>query len=205
MSDTKKRTFSVLLSLILLFAFTFSSYTAYADNSPVPSSVSGMDDYLSLLGDGSLMFDKAAAAQAGYSSDAIAAVEKQIDNMNASVRNGIGYIDSQFNLIILVPGTRAVGESKVVHTWYGLTQIYLNSDEAAELKELVATYDEIAGTIADAASDIPLLNYATSASSVLLYSYYYQILMAEAAGRGIIMNIQQEFVYGGQTIWFESQ
>ncbi len=41
--------------------------------------------------------------------------------------------------------------------------------------------------------------------SIFFASYSYQISTAEAAGRGIIMNIQRDLVYGGETIWFESQ
>lgn len=209
MSATAKKLSSLLLSFVLLMAFAIFPVAALADDRTASNEVTGLDNYMSIQPNGDLALDEGAAAQAGYAEDVITAIENQISAMNVAVREGKGYIDDEFNLVIYLPGTRAVGESKVVTTWYGLTQIYMNSDEAAELKEAVSAEGGAIKTLADLIAKYEkfkdVAKFVSNVSSIFFASYSYQISTAEAAGRGIIMNIQRDLVYGGETIWFESQ
>ena len=209
MSATAKKLSSLLLSFVLLMAFAIFPVAALADDRVASNEVTGLDNYMSIQPNGDLALDEGAAAQAGYAEDVITAIENQINAMNVAVREGKGYIDDEFNLVIYLPGTRAVGESKVVTTWYGLTQIYMNSDEAAELKAAVSGEGAAIKTLADLIAKYEkfkdVANFVSSVSSIFFASYAYQIETAEAPGRGIIMNIQRDLIYGGETIWFESQ
>ena len=209
MSATAKKLSSLLLSFVLLMAFAIFPVAALADDRVASNEVTGLDNYMSIQPNGDLALDEGAAAQAGYAEDVITAIENQISAMNVAVREGKGYIDDEFNLVIYLPGTRAVGESKVVTTWYGLTQIYMNSDEAAQLKALVSGSSGGIETLEDFFNLFEQFaeaaDFISGVANIFLASYSYQISTAEAAGRGIIMNIQRDLVYGGETIWFESQ
>lgn len=48
----------------------------------------------------------------------ITSVESQIASMNALITQGLAYIDENYSAIILLPSTRAQGESKIVTHWY---------------------------------------------------------------------------------------
>ena len=209
MSATAKKLSALLLSFVLLMAFAIFPVAALADDRTVSNEVTGLDNYMSIQPNGDLALDEGAAAQAGYAEDVITAIENQINAMNVAVREGRGYIDDEFNLVIYLPGTRAVGESKVVTTWYGLTQIYMNSDEAAQLKALVSGSSGGIETLEDFFNLFEQFaeaaDFISGVANIFLASYSYQISTAEAAGRGIIMNIQRDLVYGGETIGFESQ
>lgn len=205
-----KRTISFLLAVVTLLSITFTFNAVHADFVPYSSELVGIDEYMSMSADGTVSFDEMNAKNDGYSDEAITAVSNQLAEMNNLVRQGRGYIDDEFNLIIAGPSTRAVGESKVVTTWYGLTQIYLNSDEAAQLKEDVGMLTDLSMSLMEIAPYIPTIGLAIQAVSAIGYIqiglYYAQIVVAEEPGRGIIMNVQQDIMTGGgQSIWIVSQ
>lgn len=83
----------------------------------------------------------------------------------------------------------------------------MDSDKADELyNRLLMLGDSMSNLVFEAALEGAGI---TGAAGILLggtfYNYWYQVGVAKEPGRGIIMNIQTDLLYGGQTIWFSSQ
>ena len=134
-------------------------------------------------------------------------VESQIASMNALVTQGLAYIDENYSAIILLPSTRAQGESKVVTHWYGITEVYMNSDEAQDLIDSLAAVGDGA-TIGGLLGFLPgnlgsVLGRIVGIFSVSTLIYRWQVEQAAASGTGIIMYIQT--VESTQSIYFTSQ
>lgn len=138
-----KKIISLFTTVILLLSSTMTvfaqevstgimTYAAPIDESE-DTSISELEQFLNKDDNGLIVFDTEAALSDGFSNDIITAVEAQISSMNNLVLQGIAYIDENYSAIILLPSTRARGESKVVTHWYGLTEVYMNSDEAQDL------------------------------------------------------------------------
>jgi len=200
-------TIFIISSSLTAFASTGETSNAYksTDTSQVSISdkVSGLDSYMSLAENGTIIFNSTEALSDGYSNEAVSAVKSNISSMNALVVSGKVYIDASFNAHEL-PLTRA-GVSKVVTTWYGLTQIYMTSSEANQLIKNLSKIGD-ATTIAGAIGFIPGASIIGSMATVMgigTLFYRWQVEQAAASGRGIIMNI---YTYNGnQSIWFTSQ
>lgn len=197
---------SMMLSLVLIVGL---AVPAFAAENETTTSVDGMDRFMELTASGTIFLDIEGALSAGYTEQCVAAVAAHIDSMNQLVINGNAYIDDTFTATVYFVSPRAKGESKVVTHWYGLTQMYLNSDETEDLIDNL----ESAGTVFDLVSLVGWLPGSVAGaigglSDIFGYGttfYLWQVENAAQAGNGIIMNIQTDFVYGSQTIWFTSQ
>ena len=131
----------------------------------------------------------------------ITSVESQIASMNALITQGLAYIDENYSAIILLPSTRAQGESKVV------TQVYMISDKAQDLIDSLSA-------VGDGATTGGLLGFLPgNLGSVLggiagifgvgTLIYRWQVEQATVSATGIIMYIQT--VESTQSIYFTSQ
>lgn len=207
-----KKCFCKLIAVILTLAMTLSigiiTYAAPA-NGAENTSISELEQFLTKDDNGLLIFDTEAALAEGFSHDIVMAVDAHISSMNDLVIQGTAYIDENYAAIILLPGTRVQGESKIVTYWYGLTQVYMNSDEAQELiNNLSAVGDSatiggflgfLPGKFGDALGGVANI---VGAGTMI---YRWQVEQAAASNRGIIMNIQTPIGSNVQSIWFTSQ
>lgn len=208
MNKLFKKILTITLVFTMLFSTTTVIYAAPIESNDSINTVEGMDRFLQKTSNGTVVLDLEGARTAGYTETAISVVQDQIDFMNNLVVNNGAYIDDNFNAIIYVPSTRARGETKVVTTWYGLTQIYMNSDDTQSfIKGLQAAGG--ASTIAGIVGFIPgsiatLLGKANWIFGVGVLMYTWQAEQAAASGRGIIMNVYRD-PSDIESIWFESQ
>ncbi len=214
-----KRIITIVLSIVLSFSATHivfadeSTIDGISANNSIPEELLGLDIYMSISTNGTIIFDKEAALLDNYTLEGINFVDSNIRMMNAifSSRNLYSiYIDQNFNLVIVLPCLRANGESKIVSTWYGVTQIYLNSDEAAALYDNVSAFGS-GVTIGGALGFLPqpygtflgILLYGMGVGTVI---YGWQIKQAIDAGDGsIIMNIYIDPVTSVESVWFTAQ
>lgn len=197
---------SVMLSLVLVAGLTIP---AFAAENYDPPSIDGMDQFMELTAAGTIYLDVESALDAGYDEMCVNAVATHIANMNQLVINGNAYIDDTFTATVYFVSPRAKGESKVVTHWYGLTEIYMNSDEADELISNLSTVGDVT-TIGGALSFLPnaLLSGIGNLAAIVgigTLIYRWQVEAAAEPGTGIIMHIQTNFVDGSQTIWFTAQ
>lgn len=207
-----KKHFRKLIAVVLTLAMTLSTgiitYAAPIDKVE-NTSISELEQFLTKDDNGLIVFDTEAALSAGFSSDIVTDVETQILNMNNLVIQGTAYIDENYSAIILLPSTRARGESKVVTHWYGLTEVYMNSDEAQDLIAALSTVGDGA-TIGSLLGFLPgnigsVLGGIAGIFGVSILIYRWQVEQAAEPGRGIIMHIQTDFGTSTQSIWFTSQ
>lgn len=207
-----KKHFRKLIAVVLILAMTLSTgiitYAAPIDEAE-NTSISELEQFLSKDDNGLIVFDTEAALSDGFSNDIVTDVETQIASMNNLVIQGTAYIDENYSAIILLPSTRARGESKVVTHWYGLTQVYMNSDEAQDLIDSLSAVGDGA-TIGSLLGFLPgnigsVLGGIAGILGVGTLIYRWQVEQAAAPGRGIIMNIQTNFGTSTQSIWFTSQ
>ncbi|GEM_PF-599300 len=207
-----KKCFRKLIAVVLTLAMTLSTgimtYAAPIDEAE-DTSISELEQFLKKDDNGLIVFDTEAALSDGFSNDIITAVEAQISSMNSLVIQGTAYIDENYSAIILLPSTRARGESKVVTHWYGLTEVYMNSDEAQDLIDGLSAAGDGA-TIGGLLGFLPgnlgsVLGGIAGILGVGTLIYRWQVEQAAAPGRGIIMYIQTDFGTTTQSIWFTSQ
>lgn len=219
-----KEIFNIFLSAIISIAVLFSINTsAYAstDVSVYDTSLLGLEKYIEISDSDLLIFDADSAIANGYPCETVEAIKQHISNMNLLVELGYAYIDQSFSAVIQLPATNkkhsgiplfrssARGESKVVTHWYGLTEIYMNSDEAQDLINALSAAGD-GSTVASLLSFLPgglgtILGSISTISGVQITLYRWQIEQAAAPGRGIIMNVQYNFTTNDQSIWFVSQ
>lgn len=200
-----KKLTCMVLSFVLILGLAVPVFATENET----TSVDGMDRYMELTTSGTIYLDAEGALNAGYSAQSVTAVSAHIDHMNQLVLTDNAYIDNTFTLTIYFMSPRAKGESKVVTHWYGLTEIYMNSDEAEELIDNL----ESAGSVYDLAGFVSYLpgNIASAIGGISgIFSfgttlYLWQVEAAAQAGTGIIMHIQTNYTDGTQSIWFTAQ
>ena len=201
-----RKIISVMLSLTLVVGLAIP---AFATESETTTSVDGMDQFMELTAAGTIYLDVESALDAGYDEMCVNAVATHIANMNQLVINGNAYIDDTFTATVYFVSPRAKGESKVVTHWYGLTEIYMNSDEADELISNLSTIGDVAtvGGVFSFFSNAILGAIGNVAGIIGIGTliYRWQVEAAAEPGTGIIMHIQTNFVDGSQTIWFTAQ
>ena len=197
---------SMMLSLVLIVGL---AVPAFAAENETTTSVDGMDRFMELTASGTIYMDVEGALSAGYTEQCVAAVVAHINSMNQLVINGNAYIDDTFTATVYFSSPRAKGESKVVTHWYGLTEIYMNSDEADELISNLSTIGDVAtvGGVFSFFSNAILGAIGNVAGIIGIGTliYRWQVEAAAEPGTGIIMHIQTNFVDGSQTIWFSAQ
>ncbi len=207
-----KKRFRKLIAVVLILAMILSTgiitYAVPIDDAGNPS-ISELEQFLTKDDNGLMVFDAETALSNGFSNDIVADVEAQILSMNNLVIQGIAYIDEHYSAIVILPSTRARGVSKVVTHWYGLTEVYMNSDEAQDLINSLSAVGDGA-TIGGLLGFLPgnigsVLGGISGILGVGTLIYRWQVEQAAAPGRGIIMYIQTNFGTTTQSIWFTSQ
>lgn len=190
---------AVLSCIVLGFAGVSSSNAAEAQtvDASIPAEVRGMDAYIFRTGAGDLSLDETAAVNAGFSSDAIATVFHQIGVMNDLLdNNASATLSDDYTVTVLYPTPRARGVNKVVTHWYGLTEVWMDSDKAQELIRNLEMGQDVGSALGGIAGNIIQGYFYVSVASVK---------NAAAPGRGIIMYSQYNAVVQAQNIWFASQ
>lgn len=197
----------LIIMLTLLHIVCCVPVFANAASTELDITEINMEQYFTLSEDGTIDYDTLAAEADGIDEHIISAVEAQISHMNQLVLSGKAYITNDFAAVQYTSLARASGENKVVTHWYGLTELYMDSDKADELyNRLLMLGDNMSNYAFESALEGAGVE---GAAGVLMagyfYNYWYQVGVAKEPGRGIIMNIQTDLLYGGQTIWFSSQ
>ncbi len=184
---------------------------SYIESSQSQLDVVGMDQYMTLTEQGTIALDTTSAKNNGFSQEAIAKVQSQINSMNNLVLERKAYINNSFEAVTNLSRGRAAvrGQSKIVRHWYGLTEVYMNS---IETQALIDNFGRVSATstMAGLLSLIPgklfsNLGVIDTLYSVSVQGYSWQIQQAAKSGRGIIMNIQINTETNMPMVWFVSQ
>lgn len=202
MKTTQKVISLVLVTCFIILA-PINTWAATTEENVFELNI---EQYFSLSDEGIILFDVITAEQNGVNMDIINNVANQIDKMNQLVINGDAYVTDDYSVVQYLAFSRATGENKVVTHWWGLTEIYMDSAKADKLYNDLSS---IGGNYTDATYESIFEESGINIGLYLLSAYYinyaWQVGQAKAAGKGIIMNIQTDLVYGGQSIWFISQ
>lgn len=198
-----KKCFRKVIAFVLTVATVFSTASvtyAAPENGTDENSIYELEQFLGMNGE-LIEFDSESALENGFSNDVVMAVKNNITNMNALVTQGIAYIDENYAAVILLPSTRARGESKIVSYWYGLIEIYMNSDETDALIEGLSNIGSttswstmlgyLPGHLVNALSNLGGMMSLSATVSVSL------IEKAAAGGNGIIMRVHTNVITGG--------
>lgn len=195
-----KKFMKKLLSLVLVGATILSMSTvalaAPAEELVNVIDVEGIERFFFKNGDGTMSMDAEQAREAGYSEYTIQFVQGNIDRINEAVRTDGAIIDDDFKATIYFVSSRARGQSKVEIWATGMVLVYLNTDEANDLYNLVDNLNFV-GTLYDGASLLtvakPRISYACNVASyvagIWISSYKAQINQAKSNGTGIIMYV----------------
>ncbi len=202
--------FAMAMSMTLLsggvaLADDCSIDNASSTTTALPAGMEGLDGYISILPNGTIGFDSVSALEAGYSADAVAGVAENIQMMNGLLTadgvTGVS-IGSDYSLTIVFSESRANGVSKIVTTWYGYTQIWMDSDEAQQFLNNLGTQ----GNLGTVLGWIPGADFLAGYVSGTAMIYSWQVQNAINAGDGsIIMHILVDPALGTQSIWFTAQ
>lgn len=109
-------------------------------------------------------------------------------------------LTEDFNLEILATPFSAKGVTKTVVTWYGVTQLWMNSTDTEKfilqlesgLRLISVASNIFGGGVATIIGSVSVLNISAVKSAAL-------------PGNGIIMNIQYEPITQTNNVWFVSQ
>lgn len=161
-----------------------------------------------------MKFDKEAARGAGYTNETIEYVSGNVDGINDMILTQGAILADDFSATIYMKSNRAAkGESKVVAWPYGPVQIYMNSEEAAEISEVLEGLSWVCGIlslISLSKKAKPILGEACGVASfiggILISMYTAQLRVAEKGGKGIVLNAQQADSSGTNVaVWIHSQ
>lgn len=156
-----------------------------------------MDAYISETEVGKLALNEVAAAEAGFSAGAVATVSHQINVMNDLLDNNVSAsLGDDYSVTVSYLSPRARGVNKVVTHWYGLTEVWMDSDKAQELIRNLEKGQDVGSALGGIAGGIIQGYFYVSAATVR---------NAAAPGRGIIMYSQYNAMAQAQNIWFASQ
>lgn len=187
----------IVLAVMLTLPFTASA----AEN----SYSSDMVQYFSITAEGTIYFDELSAEEDGVEPTLIMAVREQLGKMNRLVLEENAYVTDDYSVVMYFSGARAVGEYKVVTHWYGLTEIYLNSDQAAALLNGMKTistgsefWDTVLGIVPGLGTSIALTNLQTMI-------YRADLERAEASKTGIIIYVYTDPSTTAQSVTFAAQ
>lgn len=188
-----------------------TSVVSNVENEEVPKELVGMDQFILLKENKLLELDEIKAIEHGFSEEAINFVNENISKMNNLIVNHNAVLNVE-NLSVSTSFSkaRAVGQSKIESTWYGVTKIYMNSQETQELIQAfsnigdVATFGGLTGFIKGS-----LANRISAASAIIGASATITRMQIQSAdsGRGIIMHISPTVVGTTvhNTVWYTSQ
>ena len=213
-----KKLISMLLVIMMVLSYCITSLAAESQVK-IDCHVVELEKYISKNLDGTLKFDAYSAINNGHDIQTVHFISNHIQMMNYYSNTYGATIDDSFTLELDLSllstsksgqrGINAVGESKVVTHWYGLTEIYMNSDETQQLLDnlnSISDYVTVAGFIGLVPSKFqPYISGALYYTSLGLLIYKNQIQIAASSGTGIIMYIQTNLTDGSQIIYFGPQ
>lgn len=199
--------FRKLIAITLLFALLVNVIVPVSASDITASnsqsfSVMDLERFLTLTDQGTIYFDVAAATLAGYPLASIVAIDEHIAMMNTlATQNGL-YIDESFTLKLSMrslpaDNDRIPGINHVEIYWFGLTEVYIDSEITSDLLEnakkisnTISAVDVIL-TINNYAAFTPYaaqLNALVSTVSTVSAIQVWQIENAASHGTGIIMS-----------------
>lgn len=198
MKKNVKKIFSVLLICIM----TLSAIPVYAETNSgyVEDSYIGLEEYISKSEEGVLVFDSEGAAKAGYDSKTISNVNLNIDTINYLVQEEGAILNDDFSATLYIMSARTKGVTKTVVHWYGLTEVWMNSDDT---EEFIRQLEGGAGVI-DWLGD-RFGNVVSGIVSGATGLYVAAVKAAAAPGNGIIMYSQYDGTSMSTLVWFTSQ
>lgn len=209
-----KRLISLCIALMMIIGMTYFPVEVTAATVKTDISQIDMEKYFAITAKGTIEYDLDGARDDGIDEDIILFVNTQICRMNELVLAGHAYINDNYEAVMYgVMNRAAVGENKVVTTWYGLTQLYMDSDKADALyNELSALSENLINSVNDSMynailenSGVNVLHIAALGLSGYFGLYAWQVEQAKEPGRGIIMNVQNDYTNQTQSIWYTSQ
>ncbi len=192
-----KRLFCISVACIMLLQENVVTQAAVIEEKPIEDIV----EFLSHNEDGSITLDENGARNAGYDTETVLYVKNNVIRMNELVNSGEAYINESFQAVIPGKSSRAAkGESKVVIYPYGPTQIYLNTDEVADLKKGIdllsgaCTWTALAqlltsGVAPALGAKLGYIGAAATIGSAYLRVTSKQIEQVSASGKGIIITV----------------
>lgn len=194
-----KKFISLVIALAVMLTLPFTA--SAAEN----SYSSDMVQYFSITAEGTIYFDELSAEEDGVGSTSIMAVREQIGKMNRLILEENAYVTDDYSVVMYFASTRAAGEYKVVTHWYGMTEIYLNSDQAADLLDsmkTISTGSEFWDTVL---SVVPGLGTSISLTNLQTMIYRADLERAEASKTGIIIYVYTDPSTTAQSVTFAAQ
>lgn len=210
-----KRVLCVLLGSVMLFSTSITTLAASSGE----KQTDGMFVFLSKTEDGLAVFDSEAAAEAGYDTDVIAAVEKNVALMNIMVTEYGGRIDETFTVTIysepqVSTRVQRKGVSKVVTTW-NRVDIYMDSVDTAAYIGILQKIVDVNGTICDSLNSYADYKggdeYVSAAAMIgavvalWAWSYLFPAQVAASSGKGIIMRTDIDYINRTEVLSYLSQ
>ena len=205
----------ISFALVIVLSCSVISFPATANTINTENeNIAELIRFLSISEEGFLIFDELAAQKSGVSSERISYLNSRVEYMNSLVLDYGAYIDDSFSAVIYLPSARANGECKVVTYIHGLTEVYMDSEVADEILNYLSMVGNVAtasGVLARLATFTKfkavagqLSDLATIVGGVALV-YYWQIELAAAPGRGIVMSILDDGTTATPTVGYSPQ
>ena len=202
-----KRVISLLLVFVLVFSCTTAIFADTNDDYDYLAYVREMERFVGIKDETTLVFDSEAALAAGYDRDTVDNVVRHIECMNQLIAEYGGVLEDDCSVRIDVNLTKN-GVTTVVTTWYGLTKVYLDSDDTSEL---IITMLSVYGTVSFLMNLVEVINPIVNLTGLSfmwnLYTIIYvgQAQAAASSGNGIIVNLYNDTNYNQTIVYFESQ
>lgn len=212
-----KRSCALLLSSALALTATITTVpNMTAEASTVDTQqvtqldqYAGLDQYIHLTEDDTVMFDTQQAELEGYDRAAIAAVQSNVDIMNTLLRQGAYWSNSDKTVILSGISARVRGVTKIEQTWDGQTRVYLNSSDT---KQFISTWEKtlpVTSKACDVAGIVPKYGNVVQAI-VCTFTGIHQLRLSQAKvaaskGNGIVIRITRDPIYNTEGISFSAQ
>ena len=189
----------LLISLFLIgLVQPYASAEETSDTS-TPAMIQGLDAYISTGVGGTFALDEESAQADGYSQEAINMVKHQLSIMNELSNSENSVVDpATLTVTVYQISTRARGINKYVVHWNGLTERWMDSDNANAYIQGLETGGNVSKFVPGWVGSMTKLY---SASSIA------QAKQAAKPGRGIIMFTQYSTTGTTTipTVWYGAQ
>lgn len=196
-----KKQIKAILSVALTVAMMFSAIPVYANTNAVgvEAQYAGLEKYIVKLEEDILVFDADDAIAAGYDFEMVRYIHQNIDAMNNLIKEG-AVLNEDFSVTLYVMSARARGVTKTVVHWYGLTEVWMNSDDTNEfINALEGSGNAGSWLSGKFGAIVDAIVHGAAALSLAA------VKAAAAPGNGIIMYSQYDGTTLSTNVWFTSQ
>lgn len=201
-----KKIISLLLACILVFSCTTAIFADTNDDYDYLEYVREMERFVGIKDGTTLVFDSEAALAAGYDKDTVDNIVRHIECMNQMITEYGGILSEDYSVTVAIRSNRG-GVTTIEYYWWGLTKIYMNSDDTAAVISSLQAITGVTLSLSDVLQALISLGVNPIYGGWYLYTAIYiaQMKAAATSGNGIIMNLYNDTNYNQTIIYFESQ